>query len=43
MKLPEQTVLSDVIYLPSEGTVVLTGTEKAQTGDGRVQIPFRGG
>lgn len=43
MKLPERTVLSDVIYLPSEGTVVLTGTEQAQTGHGRVQIHFREG
>lgn len=38
MKLPEQTALSDVSYLPSEGTVALLGTERMQTGGGRVQI-----
>lgn len=34
MKLPEQTVLSDVVYLPSEGTVVLPGLREHELGFG---------
>lgn len=30
--------LSDVSYLPAEGTIVLLGTERTQTGGGRMQI-----
>lgn len=43
MKLPEQTVSRDVICLPSMEIVVVTGTERAEARDGRVQIHFRGG
>lgn len=42
VKLPEQTVLSDAIYVPPEGTVVLPGPREHELGFGGCKFISQG-